>query len=407
MRRTGARTSHERDEPLHPRNRRGARETLHELRLRTLVQSGAVQRGRLTALAVSLRLLARLPRITPLASVFARRWHSRLDQTRRAELMCGIVGAVSAPKSTAAGRSGCATVSSPRSGCRGLWASDDGRVCLGHRRLDDHRPSPEANQPFLSADGRSRRAQRRDLQLPRAPRRSWSRSARRSGPARDTEVLLEAYRASVTAASSGSPECSRSRSGTRAPPAASVRATGRARSRSTTPRTGDSFLFASELKSLLLWPGFERTLDGTAVADFLTFGFVPDPKTIWTGRASCRPAHALSVELDDRRPVGVSPAPYWDLVVRAGPPVHDWGAEIREALEAAAAEMAFADVPVGTFLSGGVDSSAVTAALARVGHDVRAFTIGFEDTDYDERPFARARGRTLRRRALDEDRRRR
>src|SRR5262249_51627304 len=65
-----------------------------------------------------------------------------------------------------------------------------------------------------------------------------------------------------------------------------------------------------------------------------------------------------------------------------------WGEAIRSTLERAATEMTVADVPVGTFLSGGVDSSSVTAALARAGRPLTAYTIGFEEEAYDERPWA-------------------
>ncbi|MGH7592290.1 MAG: asparagine synthetase B family protein, partial [Gemmatimonadales bacterium] len=79
---------------------------------------------------------------------------------------------------------------------------------------------------------------------------------------------------------------------------------------------------------------------------------------------------------------------YWSLNFR-GETGQTSGEEIRDTLQNAAAEMAIADVPLGTFLSGGVDSSTVTAALSLAGHAVRSFTIGFQDPVYDERPWAR------------------
>jgi asparagine synthase (glutamine-hydrolysing) len=80
---------------------------------------------------------------------------------------------------------------------------------------------------------------------------------------------------------------------------------------------------------------------------------------------------------------------YWDLSFEPDPGVADWSEAIRGTLETAAAEMAVSDVPLGSFLSGGVDSSSVTAALSRSGFAVNTYTIGFQEEGYDERPWAR------------------
>ncbi len=153
--------------------------------------------------------------------------------------------------------------------------------------------------------------------------------------------------------------------------------------------TDGAFLFASELKALLEWPEFPRRLDYDALIDFLTLGFVADPKSIWRDVRKLPPAHAMTVELPEGdAPVVSAPRRYWSLsfVSRAGGTGPE---EIRETLLRAASEMAVADVPLGTFLSGGVDSSSVTAALSLSGHMVRSFTIGFDLAKYDERRWAR------------------
>src|SRR5262249_23917734 len=97
----------------------------------------------------------------------------------------------------------------------------------------------------------------------------------------------------------------------------------------------------------------------------------------------------LTVELREDGAHVAEPTPYWDLEFAPDDDVHEWGAKLRDALADAADEMSFADVPVGTFLSGGVDSSSVTAALGGASRRVKTFTVGFEDDDYDERPWAR------------------
>ena len=270
----------------------------------------------------------------------------------------------------------------------GLWASDDGRVCLGHRRLAIVDLSPDANQPFVSADGRCVLTLNGEIYNYRTLRSELERDGVRFRTSSDTEVLLAAYgrwgedcldRLSGMFAfalwdgANGRLFCARDRAGEKPFHYAVV---------------GDAFVFASELKSLLLWPGFRRELDMRAVADFLSFGFVPDPKTVWVGARKLPPAHALTVELGEGGPIVGAPAPYWDLAFEPQESVEDWGPGIRDALRRAADEMAYADVPVGAFLSGGVDSSAVVAALSRAGRRVRSFTIGFDDPGFDERPYA-------------------
>jgi asparagine synthase (glutamine-hydrolysing) len=150
-----------------------------------------------------------------------------------------------------------------------------------------------------------------------------------------------------------------------------------------------AFLFASEIKGLLGWPDLPRRIDYEALIDFLTLGFVADPKSVWLDVRKLPAAHMMVVELPDNGPpVACPPRRYWSLsfVSRPGSGTPD---QIRETLVRAANEMAVADVPLGTFLSGGIDSSAVTAALSLSGHCVRSFTIGFDLPKYDERRWAR------------------
>ena len=305
--------------------------------------------------------------------------------------MCGIVGAVAgAPVDRALVERMRDRLVHRGPDAAGLWSSADGRVCLGHRRLAIVDLSPEANQPFLSADGRYAVTLNGEIYNFRALRAELERAGETFRTSSDTEVLLAAYRRhgdacldrlsgmfafAIWDGPRGRLFCARDRAGEK-PFHYAV--------------AGGAFVFASELKSLLLWPGFDRRLDGTAVADFLAFGFVPDPKTVWTGARKLPPGHSLAVELGEGGPLVGEPVAYWDLPLEPDDTVADWGPAIREALKAAAAEMAYADVPVGTFLSGGVDSSAVVAALARAGRPTRSYTIGFDEAGFDERPHAAA-----------------
>jgi asparagine synthase (glutamine-hydrolysing) len=271
----------------------------------------------------------------------------------------------------------------------GIWSSPDGRVCLGHRRLTIIDPSPEANQPFVSEEGRLAIVLNGEIYNFRELGRELEAEGVFFRTRSDTEVLLEAYRRWET-------DCLERLSGMFA---FAIWDAARHRLFCARDRAGEkpfhystmngSFAFASELKALLPWPGLRREIDWTSVADFLTFGFIPDPKTIWENARKLPPGHWLAVELGDDGARAGHPVPYWDFELQPDETVQDWDEAVRETLQRAATEMTVADVPVGTFLSGGVDSSSVTAALARAGQSLTAYTIGFEDPDFDERPWAR------------------
>ncbi len=271
----------------------------------------------------------------------------------------------------------------------GLWSSPDGRVCLGHRRLTIIDPSPEANQPFSSGDGRLTITFNGEIYNFRALGRQLEAEGVRFRTRSDTEVLVEAYRRweetclerlsgmfafAIWDAATNRLFCARDRVGEK--PFHYTACNG-------------SFAFGSELKALQPWLPAESEVDWTAIADFLTLGFIPDPKTVWSGVKKLPAAHWLSVDLIDDGLHVADPVPYWDFELSPGDEGTGWEQAVRDALESAAAEMTVADVPVGTFLSGGVDSSSVTAALARTGQRLTAYTVGFEEEAYDERRWAR------------------
>jgi asparagine synthase (glutamine-hydrolysing) len=150
-----------------------------------------------------------------------------------------------------------------------------------------------------------------------------------------------------------------------------------------------SFLFASELKALMANPALPRTIDPLAVEDFFAFGYITDPRTIYS---SVRKLGAGCTMLLRR---GQTPRfrQYWEP--RASEHSErdlEAGAEaLRVRLAAAVRSQLVADVPVGSFLSGGVDSSAVTSLMAQAVPDaLSCFTIGFDDPRFDERSYAGA-----------------
>ncbi|KZC41788.1 MULTISPECIES: XrtA/PEP-CTERM system amidotransferase [Rhodanobacter] len=153
-------------------------------------------------------------------------------------------------------------------------------------------------------------------------------------------------------------------------------------------RAGE-LVFASELKGLLAHPGVERSLDPQALEDYLALGYVPDPRSIYRGIFKLPPGHWLSWRAGEARPV---PRQYWDVPFKlAADFTADEAAEqLHGLLDNAVAGQMMADVPLGAFLSGGVDSSAVVASMSRVSQQpVRTCCIGFDDDRFDEIAHAR------------------
>jgi asparagine synthase (glutamine-hydrolysing) len=153
-------------------------------------------------------------------------------------------------------------------------------------------------------------------------------------------------------------------------------------------------VFASELKALLTAPDVPRDVSIAAMDEYLALGYIAAPATIFTGVRKLRPGWCLVCERGEARE-----APFYSLdeavaALRAGrgaaPSAEEAAAEVRRLLERAVARRLMSDVPLGAFLSGGVDSSAVVALMARLAGRVQTFSIGFDEAAYDERADARA-----------------
>lgn len=152
---------------------------------------------------------------------------------------------------------------------------------------------------------------------------------------------------------------------------------------------GSELVFASELKALLKHPAVPRRIDPLAVSKFFTFGYVPAPHTIFEGVHKLEPGMCLRFGAD-----GLRKACYWDLPPGHQPPtglnVADCAGELLQVLRASVTKHLRSDVPVGVFLSGGIDSSTITALAAQVaGGQLHSFSMGFEERSYDESPYAR------------------
>ena len=147
-------------------------------------------------------------------------------------------------------------------------------------------------------------------------------------------------------------------------------------------------LFASELKSLLLSPDIDRRLDPQAIEEFFAYGYVPDPRSIYLGVRKLAPAHFLRVRRGETPP---EPRPYWDVRFVDGAPARkeEVEEELIQRLRESVRMRMIADVPLGAFLSGGVDSSGVVAIMAGLKPEpVSTFSIAFGAEGWDESAYA-------------------
>jgi len=150
-------------------------------------------------------------------------------------------------------------------------------------------------------------------------------------------------------------------------------------------------IFSSELKALYLHPGLPRQLDPGAVEDYFAYGYVPEPRTILTHALKLPPGHHLTLRRGAATPV--APHEYWDVPFIPAAPAReqDLQAELIERLREAVRIRLIAEVPVGAFLSGGVDSSAVVAMMAGLSAEpVNTCSISFGDPRFNESAFASA-----------------
>ena len=320
--------------------------------------------------------------------------------------MCGIAGFWSArpagdPRRIVGAMADCLAHRGPDD--HGRWADPEAGVALGHRRLSILDLSPEGHQPMASASGRFQVVFNGEIYNFRQLRSELEGRAPRFRGHSDTEVLLAAVEAwGVEAAvqrfvgmfafalwdrEERKLYLVRDRLGIK--PLVYGWA-------------GSTFVFGSELGALRGHPEFRPQVDRGALSLFLRHGYVPAPHTIYSGIFKLPPGTILTL----RAPVGEMPAPvpFWSArqVVADGmrKPFTGTDGEAVATLDGLLREAVglrmIADVPLGAFLSGGVDSSTVVALMqAQSDQPVRTFSIGFHERGYDEVDDARAVARHL------------
>ena len=298
----------------------------------------------------------------------------------------------------------------------GLWT--DERIAFGHRRLSILDISPAGAQPMLSADGRFVIAFNGEIYNHLDLRRTIEEAgaALKWRGHSDTETLLAGI------ACWGLDETLRRAAGMFA-----IALWDRHERRLCLARdragekplywgwAGRAFVFGSELKALVAHPDFKRDICREALAQYLRFSYVPAPRSIWQGVYKLEPGTIL--EINERPPSYAPSQPlrpgetydalsirrYWWLneVIEGGArnPIHDEVEAVdnlEQVLGSAVRRQMISDVPLGAFLSGGVDSSAVVALMqAKSLRPVQTFTIGFEEVAFDESQHAAAVARRL------------
>ena len=267
----------------------------------------------------------------------------------------------------------------------GTWLSADGRVGLGHRRLAIVDLTPSGHQPMPSEDERLWLTLNGEIYNQRELRTSLESRGHRFRSTCDAEVVLHGYEEwglGVLERLSGmfafglwdqrEQELLLARDRFGIKPLYYF-------------ASADRLLFASEAKGLLAHPCVPREVDWSALCDYLVYRYVPSPKCIWKGLAKLPPASWLRLD----RSGEITVQEYWRLPPGARFSTAEAAAEaVDERLVAAVGRHLASDVPVGSFLSGGYDSSALALYRHRLGADGPSFAIGFADWPESEHRYA-------------------
>ncbi len=324
--------------------------------------------------------------------------------------MCGIAGLISVNPEARVGAMLRAIEHRGRDD-EGVWSSapfgEAGRrACLGHRRLAIIDTSSAGHQPMLSNDGRFSVTFNGEIYNYRELRRRLESLGREFRTDTDTEVMLEAF--AVWGVEGSLPHLNgmfafavwderereltlvRDRLGIKPLFYAEAEAEG-----------GGAFVFGSEAKAILASGLVRAELDAEGLNQQLTFLWTPDPHTLFRGIKRLPPAHILTWR------DGVSTVrEWWDVSfdeIEEGKTEEWWRERVLETLERVVGMEMVADVPLGSFLSGGVDSSVIAALMKRKsnGRRVSTYTVGIEDEDLrfdiipSDVPWAREVGRLL------------
>jgi asparagine synthase (glutamine-hydrolysing) len=279
----------------------------------------------------------------------------------------------------------------------GSWADPETGVALGFRRLAIIDLSAAGAQPMVSASGRSVLAYNGEVYNPEELRPDLERRGIRWRGHSDSEVILEAFEAWGVVAT--------------AKRLVGMFALAWWDGRTRTlwllrdrigkkplyyGRFGDTILFGSQLKALLAHPACERVIDRDALTGYLRFGCYSSARSVLHGVRQLRPGTALAIAAEGHGCGEPVEHVYWDAFEaaarpRAAPDGNELTDAFEELLADAVRRRMVADVPLGAFLSGGIDSSTVVALMQKHStRPVKTFSIGFNEERYNEAPYAKA-----------------
>jgi len=279
----------------------------------------------------------------------------------------------------------------------------DGAVFLGHRRLSVV-DLAAGHQPMTSPCGATTIVYNGEIFNHAAVRQQLERAGHRYATRSDTETILHAYE-------DEGPACLRHFRGMFAFALWDARAQTLfcARDRLGIKPfyyfwDGRRFVFASEIKALLKYPSVPCTFEDELLSEYLGFGFTSDERTLFRGIRKLMPGHWLKVQMEDGR-VSLREERYWAPPAASSPakplPEAEWIAETRRRLEETVRMRLMSDVPLGMFLSGGVDSSAIAALIARETSGpsktgpLRTFAVGYREAPFSELSYAAEAARAV------------
>jgi asparagine synthase (glutamine-hydrolysing) len=315
--------------------------------------------------------------------------------------MCGIAGVVygaGVPRgvsATAVAASMASTVAHRGPDDSGVWGSEDGTVALAHRRLSIIDLSPLGHNPMAADDGRLWITFNGEIYNFLELRQELEAAGHRFRSHTDTEVILAAYRRWGL-------DCVDRLAGMFA---FAIWDEPRRRLWVVRDRLGKKPLyyaeshgtlrFASELKAIVVDPSVPREIDTDAMRLYLRYGYVPSPHTIYASVRKLPPAHFLLCEN-----ATVSVRRYWDPIPyaldRTSMTDEEALTQLETRLTTAVRQRMIADVPLGAFLSGGIDSSLIVALMQEHSAvPVKTFTIRFDDPEFNEADHAAAVARHL------------
>ena len=321
--------------------------------------------------------------------------------------MCGIAGFVGAVPRIAGANidnialSMAASLKHRGPDDQGIWVDGEAGTALVHRRLAIIDLSPAGHQPMVSVDERFIITYNGEVYSHRPIANEFAARGHKFRGYSDTEVILESFAANgidaTVAQMIGMFAIAlwdrRERTLTLIRDRLGIKPLYWA-------KFGKLFLFGSELKSLRAHPGWTPRIDQNAVAAFMRYSYIPAPHTIYEGVYKLEPGTILTMPWQGEPRI----TRFWDAraVARDGihHPLEGSDSELTDQLETllkdAVGRRMIADVPLGAFLSGGIDSSTIVALMRGASHGkVKTFSIGFDVPRFDEAPYAAAVARHL------------